>query len=111
MDASGLTVLPGLIEMHSHQGYGFGEALGRIWLAYGITTVRDPSSETYAPLERKEAVESGARIGPRFFSTGRIFDGTRIYYGGALSLTAGAQVGKPECGLSVAAVGRPDQVE
>jgi Tol biopolymer transport system component/imidazolonepropionase-like amidohydrolase len=92
VDGSRLTVMPGLIEMHSHQGYGFGEALGRTWLAYGITSIRDPSSDTYAPLERREAVESGVRPGPREFVTGRIFDGTRIYYAGPLSLSAGAQV-------------------
>jgi Tol biopolymer transport system component/imidazolonepropionase-like amidohydrolase len=94
VDASRLTVLPGLIEMHSHQGYGVGEALGRIWLAYGVTAIRDPSSETLAPLERREAVESGVRIGPREFSTGRIFDGTRIYYAGPLTLDGGAQLAR-----------------
>ena len=93
IDAGDQTVMPGLIDMHSHLGYGFGEALGRVWLSYGVTTIRDPSSDPYAILERREAVESGARIGPREFATGHIFDGTRIYYSGALSLDRGAQVG------------------
>ena len=92
VDASGQTVMPGLIESHAHLGYGYGEALGRIWLAYGITLVRDPSSDPFAIRERREAVESGVRVGPRELATGRIFDGTRIYYSGAMALSAGVQV-------------------
>ena len=44
IDASAETVIPGLIEMHTHQRAHAGEALGRIWLAYGITSVREPSA-------------------------------------------------------------------
>ena len=42
VDASNLTVMPGLIEFHSHLQPDFGEAQGRAWLAFGITTVRSP---------------------------------------------------------------------
>lgn len=92
IDASGLTVMPGLADAHAHIGYGAGEALGRTWLAYGITTVRDPASDPFAIRERREAVESGARIGPRELATGRIFDGQRIYYGFNNAMTPGAQL-------------------
>ncbi len=40
IDASTETVMPGLIDMHAHLESGYGEALGRLWLWYGITTVR-----------------------------------------------------------------------
>ena len=42
VDASNLTVMPGLIEFHSHLQPDFGESAGRAWLAFGITTVRSP---------------------------------------------------------------------
>ena len=42
VDASALTVMPGLIEFHSHLQKDFGAAQGRAWLAFGITTVRSP---------------------------------------------------------------------
>lgn len=90
IDASGLTVMPGLAEGHSH--LVMGEALGRTWLAYGITTVRDPASEPFQMRERREAVESGVRVGPRELATGRIFDGERVYYGFNNAMTPGGQL-------------------
>ncbi|TRX56186.1 amidohydrolase family protein [Fulvivirga sp. M361] len=48
LDASGMYLLPGLIDMHGHIG---GTAQGvdaeyvfKLWMAHGITTVRDPSA-------------------------------------------------------------------
>ncbi len=87
VDASGKVVMPGLFEMHSHQSSNVGEKLGKIWLSYGITSVREPGSDPYDALERKEAWESGVRPGPRLFFTGGLTDGTRIAYGLANSVT------------------------
>jgi Tol biopolymer transport system component/imidazolonepropionase-like amidohydrolase len=93
VDASGLTVMPGLIEIHSHQSKEYGEALGRIWLSFGVTTVRNPAAHPFEAMEDREAIESGARIGPRVFTTGNPFDGTRIYYpGGSAIGSASAQL-------------------
>jgi imidazolonepropionase-like amidohydrolase len=48
IDCSGMYILPGLIDMHGHIG---GEEQGtpaeyvfKLWMAHGITTVRDPSA-------------------------------------------------------------------
>jgi hypothetical protein len=92
VDATNHTVLPGLIESHTHLTKGFGEALGRIWLSFGITSVRNPASNPYESLEDREAIDSGRRVGPRVFSTGEPFDGTRIYYPGGSSVADGAQL-------------------
>ena len=92
VDAGALTVIPGLADAHAHEGFGVGEGLGRTWLAWGITTIRDPSSEPFQMRERREAVESGVRVGPRALSTGRIFDGERIYYSFGNAMTPGAQL-------------------
>lgn len=92
IDASDEYVVPGLIEIHSHLSKTYGEALGRIWLSWGITTVRNPATSAFEAAEEKEAVESGRRIGPRLFSAGEPFDGTRIYYPGGTSLDGGVQL-------------------
>lgn len=92
IDASNDVVMPGLIEMHSHISMDYGEKLGRIWLAYGITSVRNPASDGYEALEQKESIGSGVRRGPRVFSTGGPFDGNRIYYGGGVPLAGGGQL-------------------
>jgi len=86
IDASGETVIPGLIEIHTHLSQTFGEALGRAFLSWGITTVRNPATNTFEAMEARESFESGARIGPRLITTGEPFDGTRIYYAGGTSL-------------------------
>jgi Tol biopolymer transport system component/imidazolonepropionase-like amidohydrolase len=92
IDAGGDVVMPGLIEMHAHLSPDYGEKLGRIWLAYGITSVRNPASDAYEALEQKESIGAGIRRGPRVFSTGGPFDGSRIYYAGGVPLAGGAQL-------------------
>lgn len=83
VDARDAVVIPGLIEMHNHremQGYAYGDRQGRLWLAMGSTTTRSPGSPAYHMVEERESVQSGARIGPRYFATGEAIDGNRIYY-------------------------------
>jgi Tol biopolymer transport system component/imidazolonepropionase-like amidohydrolase len=92
IDASNETIVPGLIEIHSHLEPEYGETLGRIWLSWGVTTVRNPASNPFEGQESREAIESGARVGPRVFTTGDPFDGTRVYYAGGAAIDGGAQL-------------------
>lgn len=80
VDATGRTVMPGLIEGHGHTHREHGQSFGRIHLAYGITTVRSPGGHPYEAIEERESIESGRRIGPRLFLTGYLLDGPRPYY-------------------------------
>lgn len=83
VDASSSFVMPGLIDIHHHremQGYSYGDRQGRLWLSLGITTTRSPGSPAYHMVEERESIQSGARIGPRYFATGEAIDGKRIYY-------------------------------
>ena len=80
IDATGKTVIPGLFEMHAHQSINAGEALGRRWLAFGVTSVREPGTDPYDGVERRESWASGRRIGPREFLSGWLLDGSRVYY-------------------------------
>jgi hypothetical protein len=92
IDASNVTVIPGLIQIHAHLRQNFGEALGRASLSWGITTVRNPATNTFEAIEFAESVESGSRVGPRLIATGEPFDGTRIYHPGFTSLGNADQV-------------------
>ncbi|MFC7533920.1 amidohydrolase family protein [Actinoplanes sp. GCM10030250] len=83
VDARTAVVTPGLIDMHHHremQGYAYGARQGRLWLSLGITTTRSPGSPAYHMVEERESIQSGARIGPRYFATGEAIDGSRIFY-------------------------------
>jgi len=90
IDASELTVLPGLWEAHNH-GYGglpsFGDRAGRLWLAYGFTELQSQGDSAYGAMEIKESFGAGARVGPRYFAAGEPIDGERGYYGGDHGVT------------------------
>ena len=92
IDASDAFVIPGLMDVHVHEGSSFGSSLGKEWLAWGVTAVRNPSSNPYDALNRREAVQSGKVTGPRMFYTGFAIDGSRIYYGGGRALQSEQQI-------------------
>jgi Tol biopolymer transport system component len=83
VDASGLTVTPGLFEMHNHQQMRsklLGDRQGRMWLAFGVTSTRSPGDPVYRAIEDRESLASGARIGPRLFTTGEMLEGSRLMW-------------------------------
>ncbi|MCJ2182908.1 amidohydrolase family protein [Novosphingobium sp. 1949] len=80
---AGTTLMPGLIDMHTHrqmQGYNYGDRMGRVFLAMGITATRSPGCPAYHMVEDREAIDSGARVAPRHYATGEAIDGGRIFY-------------------------------
>ncbi len=79
LDASDKAAYPGLFEMHAHMGE-ISEPQGRAWLAWGVTSVRDPGSDPYVAKERQEIWDSGTFVGPRTHVTGYLTDGNRVYY-------------------------------
>lgn len=80
IDAPGLTAIPGLIDFHAHPQKDAGANAHLAWLAYGVTTVRDPGNQPYDGVEDREASEAGVRIGPRIYTTGPLLEWQRVYY-------------------------------
>ncbi|KKW90018.1 amidohydrolase family protein [Sphingobium chungbukense] len=83
VDDGALTLMPGLIDMHTHRqmaGYGYGDRMGRLWLAMGVTATRSPGCPAYHMVEDREAIQSGKRIAARHYATGEAIDGGRIFY-------------------------------
>jgi Tol biopolymer transport system component/imidazolonepropionase-like amidohydrolase len=91
VDALAHTVIPGLFEMHAHMG-ATSARQGSAWLAWGITSVRDPGSNPYVAKERQEAWDSGRRAGPRTYVTGYLTDGNRVFYTMAEGVTSDAHL-------------------
>jgi imidazolonepropionase-like amidohydrolase len=92
VDGSGLTVMPGLTEFHSHLQKDFGESQGRAWLAFGITTVRSPGNTPYEYVEDREASDAGVRAGPRVFGTGYLTEWGRVYYKMGIAISSVSQL-------------------
>ncbi len=87
IDGTGKTLIPGLIEMHTHLNLpAWGSQHGKVWLAYGITSIRTLADAPYRTLEERESIRSGRRIGPRVFLTGGALDGDRVYYSGYVAV-------------------------
>ena len=81
IDCSGKTIMPGLIDVHAHSG-NFRSGLNpqKQWeyyanLAYGVTTMHDPSVNSEMAFSNAEMLKSGRMVGPRLFSTGTIIYG------------------------------------
>jgi len=91
VDATGLTVMPGLVEFHSHLQPDYGESQGRAWLAFGVTTVRSPGNTPYEAVEEREASDAGVRPGPRVFGTGYLMEWMRVYYKMGIAISTPAQ--------------------
>ncbi len=81
IDGRGLTLVPGLFDMHNHQqsrSKYLGDRQGRAWLAYGVTSTRSTGDQVYRALEDKESLASANRVGPRYFMTGEMFEGRSL---------------------------------
>ena len=81
IDVEGKTIIPVLVDVHAHMGYGVLDVNPqREWryyanLAYGVTTTHDPSASTHTVFGQGEMVEAGLMVGPRIYSTGFILYG------------------------------------
>lgn len=68
IDGRGRTLLPGLWDMHTHNG----DLDGIMHLAAGITTVRDMGNDTVEIAKLSRAWSSGEALGPRLIWAGFI---------------------------------------
>ncbi|MBL8961931.1 MAG: amidohydrolase family protein, partial [Gemmatimonadetes bacterium] len=84
IDLTGKTIIPGLVDMHAHHtNLGSGVVVPRhrtaaLDLAYGVTTILDPSTSSTSAFPLAEMTEVGIVQGPRTFSTAEpvIYPGT-----------------------------------
>ncbi|HRG14850.1 MAG TPA: amidohydrolase family protein [Pseudomonadota bacterium] len=81
IDASGKTIVPGYVDVHAHANhFNTGVIAQQNWayyanLAFGVTTMHDPSATTETVFSQAELQKAGKLVGPRVFSTGTILYG------------------------------------
>lgn len=86
IDAKGKTVVPGFIDAHWHGSMGEdGFIPQQSWvnyasLAFGVTTVHDPSNDSQEIFTAAEMQRAGKIVGPRIYSTGTILYGAKARY-------------------------------
>ncbi|MDR7334351.1 amidohydrolase family protein [Roseateles asaccharophilus] len=83
IDATGKTIVPGFIDGHWHGAMNDGGLIPQqSWvnlasLAFGVTTLHDPSNLNAAIFTQAEMQRAGIVLGPRIYSTGSILYGAR----------------------------------
>ena len=85
VDASGKTIIPGLIDAHAHGSQGEGFVPQQNWVNYatlslGVTTIFDPSNDATEIFAAAEMQRTGTILAPRIYSTGDIVYGARSSY-------------------------------
>ncbi|HXU83043.1 MAG TPA: amidohydrolase, partial [Polyangia bacterium] len=81
IDAKGKTLIPGLVDVHWHGTFGTDDIIPEEnWvtyasLAFGTTTLHDPSNDTGTVFSAAEMQRAGLIVAPRIFSTGTILYG------------------------------------
>ena len=76
IEARGRFLMPGLWDNHQH----FGDDVGSLDIANGVTSARDMANDTDAFLKRVARFDAGTELGPRVWKAG-IIDGTGPFAG------------------------------
>ncbi len=74
IDATGKTIIPGIVDVHAHPKTGREMAPDQEWsiasnLAYGVTTTRNPSGTRWN-VAWGELIDAGEMVGSRIYATG-----------------------------------------
>ncbi len=79
VDVGGKYIMPGMVDVHAHGNFGdWSPQTNWIYyanLAFGVTTMHDPSATTDYVFSNSEMVKAGMMVGPRVYSTGTILYG------------------------------------
>jgi len=83
IDVAGKTIMPGIVDVHWHGSMGADEIIPQqSWinyaaLAFGVTTLHDPSNNSSEIFTSAEMQRAGEILGPHIFSTGTILYGAK----------------------------------
>ena len=93
LDATGKFLIPGLWDMHVHTIFGDWIPGGKevslpLFIANGITGVRDMGGDLDTLLEWRRQIAAGALLGPRMIISGPMLDGPKSRFPSSLSIAS-----------------------
>jgi imidazolonepropionase-like amidohydrolase len=95
IDATGLFVIPGLWDMHVHSYFGDSTSFAGgsrlilpLFIANGVTGIRDMGSNLDAVLHARDSVTAHTLVGPRMVVSGPMLDGPRSQYRAAIRIAS-----------------------
>jgi len=92
IDCTGLFLIPGLWDMHVHLEFGdwfpnAKEISLPLFIANGVTGVRDMGSELETVQGWRRKIEAGRLIGPRIFTSGPMLDGPKPRFPSSIAIS------------------------
>jgi imidazolonepropionase-like amidohydrolase len=92
VEGRGQYLIPGLWDMHTHVYFDSTAADGTdlvlpLFLANGVTGVRDMGSELDAVLHARDEIAAHRMAGPRMIVSGPMLDGPKSHYKSAIAIT------------------------
>ena len=75
IDGRGRYLIPGLWDMHVHTVGGSSERILPVYVAYGVTGVRDMGTDLDVLRRERDRIRRGETVGPRIVMAGPILDG------------------------------------
>lgn len=92
VDLAGKTLMPGIVDVHVHEtNFPLGILPQHIpsmatKLAYGVTTILDPSTNSESAFPLAERIDAGLLLGPRVYSVGEIIVSPGVGFGDQLDI-------------------------
>jgi imidazolonepropionase-like amidohydrolase len=95
IDAAGKFLIPGLWDMHVHLAFGdwfpgAREITLPLFIANGVTGVRDMGSDLAPVVAWRQEIDSGALVGPRIVTSGPMLDGPRPRFPSSVAIATPA---------------------
>ena len=92
LNCRGLFLIPGLWDMHVHLVFGdwfpgAQEISLPLFVANGVTGVRDMGSELEIVQNWRDEIEAGRLVGPRIFTSGPMLDGPKPRFPDSIAVT------------------------
>jgi hypothetical protein len=91
VDATGMYVIPGLWDMHTHAYFGWPPDFGDtyvlpLFIANGVTGIRDMGSDLDAVLRARSEVAAHRLVGPRLVVSGPMLDGPQVTFAASMPI-------------------------